>query len=286
MSTQSSIPKRSKIFKGKSRFLAGHVVLIFFALTALAPLMLVLINSFKSHIEIVENPLILASSLNLDNFLMAWKWGEFASGFLNSIFLSGTAIIVIIFASSTMGYVLANNRIKIVPVLMIYFMVAMTIPIQLFMFTLYSAISKMNLLGVQPVVGILHAALYMPIAVFLMRTFFLKVPKELEEAARIDGANSIQVFREVIIPIVSPGMVTVAIIVGLQSWNEYLLTATFLQSQNRTATLGYLSMNGTFTQNMGAMMAGAVILIVPVLLFFVFVQRLFIDGLVAGAVKG
>ncbi len=272
--------------KKKAPGILRHTVMIFFALTALGPLALVFINSFKTHVEIVESPIAFASSIHWDNFLMAWKWGEFASGFLNSIILTGTAIIIVVFASSTMGYVLANNRIKIVPALMVYFMVAMTIPIQLFMFTLYSAVSKVGLLGSQPVVGILHAALYMPIAVFLMRTFFLKVPKELEEAARIDGAGSWQIFSQVILPIVSPGMITVAIIVGLQSWNEYLLTATFLQSQNRTATLGYLSMNGTFTQNMGAMMAGAVILIVPVLIFFLCVQRKFIDGLVAGSVKG
>ncbi len=274
------------VSKRKYPILLRHIVMIFFAITALGPLVLVFINSFKSHMEIVESPIAFAKVLNFDNFLIAWKWGDFSSGFFNSIILTGTAIIVVVFAASSMGYVLANNRIKIVPALVVYFMVAMTIPIQLFMFTLYSAVSKMNLLGSLPVVGILHAALYMPIAVFLMRTFFLKVPKELEEAARIDGANSFTVFSKVVLPIVSPGMITVAVIVGLQSWNEYLLTATFLQSQNRTATLGYLSMNGTFTQNMGAMMAGAVILIVPVLIFFICVQRKFIDGLVAGSVKG
>ena len=260
-------------------------LLIFFAATALAPLVLVFVNSFKTHVEIVENPIRWPSNFSIQNFQIAWKWGEFASGYLNSILLSGTTIIVIVFASATMGYVLANKRIRIVPALMVYFMAVMTIPIQLFIFTLYSALSKLNLLGVQPVVGILHAALYMPVAVFIMRTFFLRVPKELEESARIDGANPVNVFIHVVLPIVSPGIITVSIIVGLQSWNEYLLTSTFLQSQNRTATLGYLSMNGTFTQNMGAMMAGAFILILPILIFFLCVQRLFIDGLVAGAVK-
>lgn len=281
------ILREKAVYRVKNRFKWGHIILIFFAVIALAPIYLVFVNSVKTHAQIVENPLIVQTrNLVWSNFTMAWKWGKFLSGYINSVLLTGTAIIVIVIASSTMGYVLATNRIKIVPVLMVYFMVAMTIPIQLFMFTLYSAVSKLNLLGNQFVVGILHAALYMPVAVFLMRTFFLKVPKELEEAARIDGAGSFQIFKNVMLPIVSPGVVTVSIIVGLQSWNEYLLTATFLQSQNRNATLGYLSMNGTFTQNMGAMMAGAVILILPVLIFFLSIQRLFIDGLVAGAVKG
>lgn len=184
------------------------------------------------------------------------------------------------------AYAMAKNRIKIIPFLIVYFMVAMTIPIQLFMFSLYSALSKLRLLGNLNVVGVLHAALYMPTAVFLMRTYFLKIPKEMEEAARIDGASSFQIFTKVMLPVVSPGLVTVAIIVGLMSWNEYLMTSTFLQTKNRNATLGYLAMNGTFTQNMGAMMAGAVIMIVPILAFFLSVQRLFIDGLVSGSVKG
>ena len=272
--------------KTKHPFNWSHLILIFFAIIAIAPFYLVIVNSMKTHAAIVTNPIILPTTFNIDNFTMAWRWGEFSKGFINSIILTGTAIIVILFCSSTMAYVLAKNRIKIVPYLIVYFMVAMTIPIQLFMFTLYSALSKMHLLGNLNVVGVLHAALYMPTAVFLMRTFFMKIPKELEEAARIDGASSWQVFSFVMLPVVSPGLLTVAIIVGLMSWNEYLLTATFLQTRNRNATLGYLSMNGTFTQNMGAMMAGAVIMIVPVLIFFLSVQRLFIDGLVSGSVKG
>lgn len=270
----------------KRQFGWYHLMLIFFALVSLAPFYLVLINSMKSHTKIVENPIQLPDSLNISNYTMAWKWGEFSQGFMNSIILTGTAIIVVLICSSMMSYAMAKNRIKIVPLLIVYFMVAMTIPIQLFMFTLYSAFSKLHLLGNLNMVGVLHAALYMPTAVFLMRTFFLKIPKELEEAARIDGANSLQVFFHVMLPVVSPGLLTVAIIIGLMSWNEYLLTATFLQTKNKNATLGYLSMNGTFTQNMGAMMAGAVIMIAPVLALFLSVQRLFIDGLVSGAVKG
>ena len=270
----------------QKRFGWYHFILLFFAIISVAPFYLVVVNSMKSHIKIVENPINLPAAFNITNFTMAWKWGEFAKGFLNSITLTGTTIVVILFCSSTMAYAMAKNRIKAIPYLIVYFMVAMTIPIQLFMFSLYSALSKLNLLGNLNVVGVLHAALYMPTAVFLMRTYFLKIPKEMEEAARIDGASSFQVFTKVMLPVVSPGLVTVAIIIGLMSWNEYLLTSTFLQTKNRNATLGYLSMNGTFTQNMGAMMAGAVIMIVPILIFFLSVQRLFIEGLVSGSVKG
>ena len=134
--------------------------------------------------------------------------------------------------------------------------------------------------------GVVLAALNMPLAVFLMRSFFLAVPSQLEEAARIDGANTWQVLLYVLFPIVRPGMITVAVIVGLHVWNEFLITRTFLGTDSFTATLGLYSMNGTFVSAMGVMMAGTMILIAPPLIFFALVQRYFIEGLVSGALKG
>src|SRR5207245_6980381 len=110
-------------------------------------------------------------------------------------------------------------------------------------------------LGNVVAVGFVIAAINMPLAVFLMRTFFLKIPQELEEAAVVDGAGTMQLLWHVMLPIVSPGLLTVGVIVGLFAWNEYLITSTFLQSQSSyTATLGYLSMNGTFSNDQGVMM--------------------------------
>ena len=166
-------------------------------------------------------------------------------------------------------------------------MMATTVPIQLFLFPLYYAYAKMNLIGNIPATSFILAATFMPLAVFLMRTFFLAVPKELEEAARIDGANTAQVIWNVMRPVVSPGLVTVGILIGLQAWNEYLISSTFLQGEkNFTATLGFLSMNGSYGSNMGILMAAAIILIGPVIIFFLLMQKQFIDGMVSGAVKG
>lgn len=265
----------------------SHLVLIFFALTALLPLSLVLINSFKMHADIVRNPLALPSALNPANFIQAWQAGKFAVGFTNSLIVTGTAIIVVILCSSLIGYVLAGKKVRTWPMIMIYFMMAMTVPIQLFLFPLYFVFAKLHLIGNMVAVGVVLAAYYMPLAIFLMRTFFLKVPYELEEAAKMDGAGTYAILRYVMLPIVSPGLVTVSGIVGLQSWNEFLITSTFLQGENCfTATLGFLSMNGTYTQDEGLMMAAAVIMIVPIVLFFIAIQKYFIDGLVSGAVKG
>jgi raffinose/stachyose/melibiose transport system permease protein len=264
---------------------ASHVLLIGFAVTALFPLLLVGLNSLKLSTQIIANPLSLPKSFAWSNFSLAWNYGHFSHGFINSVLLSGTTVAVVLVCSSLAGYVLAGKKLRTGPAIMIYFMVSMTVPIQLFLFPLYFAFAHLNLLGNVFAVGVVIAALNMPLSIFLMRTFFLNVPRELEEAAHIDGASTRQVMLRVMLPVVSPGLITVAIISGLNAWNEFLISSTFLQG-NYTATLGYLSMNGTFSTNEGVMMAGAVILIIPVIIVFVILQRYVVDGLVAGAVKG
>lgn len=263
----------------------SHVLLIGFAITALFPLLLVGLNSLKLSTQIIANPLSLPESLTWSNFSQAWQYGHFGHGFINSILLAGTTVVVVLVCSTLAGYVLAGKKLRTGPAIMIYFMVSMTVPIQLFLFPLYFAFAHLNLLGSVFAVGVVIAALNMPLSIFLMRTFFLNVPREMEEAALIDGASTRQIILKVMLPVVSPGLITVAIISGLNAWNEFLITSTFLQG-NYTATLGYLSMNGTFSTNEGVMMAGAMILIVPIIVIFVVLQRYVVDGLVAGAVKG
>ena len=264
-----------------------HMVLIILAVICLFPIFLVLINSFKENAEIVRNPLSLPDIIHLENYIQAWTTGKFAKVFLNSVKLTGCTVIIVLICATLAGYVLAGKRIKGSGAVLMYFMVAMTVPIQLFLFPLYYAYAKMNLIGNIPATSVILSATYMPLAIFLMRTFFLNVPRELEEAARIDGANTRQVIWSVMRPVVSPGLITVAVLIGLQSWNEYLITSTFLQGEKHfTATLGFLSMNGSYGSNMSILMASAMILIGPIIVFFLLTQKHFVDGMVSGAVKG
>lgn len=264
-----------------------HFVLILLVIICLFPIALVLINSFKENAEIVRNPMSLPMILHLENYIQAWSYGKFAKGFINSVKLTGVTICVVLVAASLAGYVLAGKRIKGSGGILLYFMMAMTVPIQLFLFPLYYTYAKLNLIGNIPATSLILAATSMPLAVFLMRTFFLNVPKELEEAARIDGAGTAQVIWHVMRPVVSPGLITVGVLVGLQTWNEYLISSTFLQGEkNFTATLGFLAMNGSYGSNMSVLMASAMILIGPIIIFFLFAQKYFVDGMAAGAVKG
>jgi len=269
------------------RAVTGHAVLGLFALIALFPLLLVLINSFKTNPQILKSPFALPKGLQFGNFSTAWEYGQFSRGFLNSIVLTGTAVIVTLVASSLAGYVLAGQKVRSWPAIMVYLTMAMTVPIQLFIFPLYAAISHLELTDNLVVVGVILAAINIPFATFLMRTFFMSIPAQVEEAALVDGVNTFQLMWRIMLPMVRPGLITVGVIVGLNAWNEFLISSTFLQDPSKqTLTLGFLTMNGTFSTDIGTMMAGALILIVPILGGFIALQRYVVDGMAGGAVKG
>ena len=124
-----------------------HLVLILLVIICLAPIALVLINSFKTNTEIVSNPLSWPFVLHLENYIQAWKTGNFSVGFINSVKLTGCTVIIVLITTSLAGYVLSGKRIKGSGVILMYFMMAMTVPIQLFLFPLYYAYAKLNLIG-------------------------------------------------------------------------------------------------------------------------------------------
>ena len=264
-----------------------HIYLIILALISTLPMLLVLINSFKTHTEIVKNPLAISFSAGFQNYIDAWQDIHFSRAFMNSFIYSGSTIIIVLVCATLAAYVFAKKNVRGSTIILLYFMITMTIPVQLFLFPLYSFYADLNLIGNLVAVSFILAALNLPLSILLLRTFFLQVPQELEEAAMIDGANIAQVLGKIVIPLVSPGLLTVSVIVGLNSWNEFLVTSTFIQGEeNFTATLALLSFKGVNYANQGFNMAASMILVLPAIIFFLSVQRYFIEGIVGGAVKG
>lgn len=275
----------------RSRIRAGRVGALIFLLVAaivsLAPILLVAINAFKPHVAIVHDPLSLPHSLDLNNFTQAWRTGDFSVGIVNSAILVGTTVIVTVALASLAAFPLGRRRIAWWKALTIYFLCSVTVPIQLFLFPLYFIYAFFGIVGNIVATGFILAAVNLPLAILLLRTYLLTIPVELDDAAAMDGASPWQIYRHVIVPLMTPGFVTVAVIVGLNAWNEFLITSTFQQgTRGFTMLLGYRAMASAIGANRGLMMAGALILILPVLVFFLFVQRLFVQGMTAGAVKG
>ena len=262
----------------------GLGILLFITLF---PIALMVLNSLKASTQIVANPLALPETIRWDNFTRAWEDARFARTLTNSLVLTGLTIALVCTTGSLTAYVLARRKIRAWKVVTFYLLATTTAPIQLFLFPLYFGFARLGLINNPVAVAFVYTAIYSPFAIMLLRTYFLAVPKELEEAALVDGATPWQVFRRVYLPIVSPGILTVALIIGLYSWNEFLIATTFLQGQDRlTAVVSFFLLSGQYSSDWGEIMAAALIIILPIVILFVLLQRRFIEGMAGGSVKG
>lgn len=265
----------------------SYALLGLFAFIALFPIALLVLNALKPAAQIVQNPLALPETIRWENFVNAWNHAKFSQTFVNSIVITGLTILLVCTTSSLTAYVLARRKIKSWKILTFYLLATTTAPIQLYIFPLYFGFAKLGLINNILGVALIYTALHSPFAVMLLRTYFIAVPKELEEAAIVDGATHWQVFRRVMLPIVSPGILTVALIIGLNSWNEFLIATTFLQKQeNVTAVVAFFLLSGQYSSDWGEIMAAALIIVVPVVVLFVAMQKRFIEGMAGGSVKG
>lgn len=271
-----------RVFRWLSGVFLGAAVL-----AAVVPLALVVMNSFKSHQEIVANPLALPTGLSPKNFVDAWVNAEFTTGLINSFLICTSTVVLTLTLASLAAFPLARRKVRAWRVISLYFLCAVTVPIQLFMFPLYYIYASLGVVGNWFATSLILAAVNLPLAIFLLRTYALTIPVELDDAARMDGARPFQIWRLVILPLMRPGLLTVGTLVWLNAWNEYLVTSTFQQGQaNFTMTLGYLSTISVMGTDRGTMMAGALVIILPIVVLFLIMQRFFVDGMTAGAIKG
>ncbi|CAN7168040.1 carbohydrate ABC transporter permease [Rhizobium sp. LjRoot254] len=276
-----------RLVESRGTLFIAYLALSIFAFIALFPIALLVLNSLKPAAQIVQNPLGLPETIRWENFVNAWKHAKFSRTFINSLLVSGTTILIVCSTSSLTAYVIARKKIESWKILTFYLLATTTAPIQLYIFPLYFGFAKLGMINNIFGVALIYSAIFSPFAVMLMRTYFIAVPKELEEAAIVDGATSWQVFWRVMLPIVSPGILTVALIIGLNSWNEFLIATTFLQKQeNTTAVIAFFLLSGQYSSDWGEIMAAALIIVLPVVALFVFMQRRFIEGMAGGAVKG
>ncbi len=276
-----------RLVESRTTLTISYIVLGVLMLVALFPIALLVLNSLKSAAQIVQNPLALPDYIHWDNFARAWKDARFSQTFFNSALLTGLTIVLTCSTSSLTAYVLARRKIKAWKVVTFYLMATTTAPIQLYLFPLYFGFAKLGLVNNVFAVSLIYTAIYSPFAVMLLRTYFLAVPRELEEAALVDGATHWQVFSKIMLPLVMPGILTVALIIGLYSWNEFLIALTFLQKADKlTAVVSFALLSGQYSSDWGEIMAAALIIVLPVVILFVLLQKRFIEGMAGGSVKG
>ena len=198
---------------GKLARLFVYALLGAAAFSVAAPLALMILNSLRSNFDILISPLGWPSEPEWGVFARVWKEAQLGQAIVNSLVIAAATVAIVCTISSMAAWVIARRTVPGWMTVSLYFLATTTVPIQMFMFPLYFMMAKLGLINSPVAVIIIYSAIFTPFSLFLLRTYVLDVPMELEEAARIDGASDWQVFMKVIVPLISPGLLTVALIV-------------------------------------------------------------------------
>jgi len=268
--------------------IVATVVLAIAAVIWISPLVLLLITSVRPLSDFIANgPLTWPKEFTSANFADAWDVGKFATTYRNSAILLLLKVPIGVLLSSMLAFALSKLRIRFRRTIMFAVFLGLTIPIYITIVPVFIMLRSMgitdNLLGL---VGP-YLAFGIPFQVLVLQSFFRQLPDELIEAARIDGANEWRIFFRLILPLSVPALVTVAILDGVATWNEFLFALIVLNSdQSKTIPVGLLNFQGQFANNNTGLAAGILIAVVPILLAYVVLQRWIVGGLTAGATKG
>jgi raffinose/stachyose/melibiose transport system permease protein len=264
----------------------AYVLLSVAAFSVLFPLALMLINSLRTNFEILSTPLGWPEAPNFAVYQQVWVEAKLGRAIFNSCLVAAGTVAIVCLVATPAAWVIARRRVPGWLVISLYFLATTTVPVQMFIFPLYFLFAKLGLINNHFALMFVYAAIYTPFSLFLLRTYIVSIPIELEEAARIDGASMLQIFTRIIFPLTSPGLLTVALIVSLNTWNEFLISITFLQTDvAATATARFYQLSGRYGSDWPQMMATATLIAAPTIFFFVMLQRRFIDGISSGAVK-
>lgn len=249
-----------------------------------------IVSSFKSNSELFVNIWDFPEKLQIENYVRAWTSGRMAVYFKNTLIIQIAALTLLTVFGSMAGYVLARfKRFRWVSLASLLFISGMAIPAQITLVPLYLMYSQVGLLNTRLGIILVYCAVYMPFTVFVLTGFFSTIPREVEEAAAIDGCSKWRVFLHVAVPMAKPGITTVVIFNFLSIWNEYFYAMMLITDDAKmplSAGLYNLKSQQQMSMDWAALFAGVVILVIPTLIVFFLLQDKIEKGVTAGAVKG
>ena len=265
----------------------NYVVLVLLLVVSLDPLAIMAFNSLKSREEIGSNPLGLPREIVWGNYSRAWDVGNFATTTVNSGILVAGTVAGVLLLGGMAAYSLAKLALPGSGALMLFLLVVSSLPIYLFLVPLFVLWRNLVLINTFHGLIIIYIALNAPLAIFLLRSYMVQLPRDFEDAARVDGAGEWQVFARIVVPLSWPGFLTVGLVVALSVWNEFLLATVFLHDESKfTVVTSYQNFATRFSRDWSLTSAASVMMIVPILAIFLTFQRRFIEGLTQGGMKG
>lgn len=266
--------------------IARYLTLIFFMLIFLVPILWIWSSALKSSIEIARDPFALPEDFRWENLKEAWTTGRFNRYIGNTILYTVAITAGVVFLSCLAGYALALLPLPGRGAILTLFLLGLIVPFQSVMIPIYFLLRDIKLLETYWAFIVPGIALRLPFGIFLMRGFFRGLPKDLGDAARVDGANEWGVFRQVMLPLAWPGLATLVVFQVIDTYNQFLMPLIFVQRDElRPVSLGTMFFFGRFTADRGMIAAGVTISMLPMVVLYLLLQRRFIEGITAGAMK-
>jgi len=274
--------------KRKSSELPFVLLLLPVAAVIVGPFLWLIVSSLKTEAEIGRGePFSFPANLMWQNYADAWNIGNFGSLVGNSLINVAGVLALTLLICVPAGYALAKIRFPGREWVFYAFIFGLTIPVQAIIIPLYQLLSNLGLINSMLGVTLAQVANGIPFGLFLMRSFFIGVPNELTEAAKIDGANHFQILWKVFLPLSQPAIMALLIISALSTWNDFFLPLVVLISPgNQTLPLGLVRFASTYNTDYRLVFSGTVITFLPVIILYILTQRRFTEGLTQGALKG
>ena len=262
------------------------LVLWSYAAVAIAPLIVMVIDSLRSNTEVLSDPLGLPNSPSLSAYSTAWTQASFATYMANSAMVTIGAVLLDVGVSLPAAYALGRYTFRGSGVFTAYFLSGLMLPIRLGIVPIFYLLGSLNLSDSRLGLVLIYAASGVPFSVFVMSAFFRTLPCELEEAARIDGAGEFRIFAQVMVPLVKPAIATVVVFRFVPLWNDFFFPLVLLRTTTKyTLPVGLTQFFGEYQTNWSALFAGLVITTLPLVILFLIATKQIVAGLTAGMGK-
>lgn len=272
--------------KYTKKIFIAELAMIAVAVVFMIPLYYLVVSTFKNQQQILENPLALPTSFSLANYTKALGTMKYWRNFGNSLLITGVSVLIVVIFGSMAAYSYSRHQTKFAKFTGFVFLLGFMVPAQTTMLPLFTVMKGLRLINTYRGMILLHSNQCV-FAYMLYRGFMQTIPKELEEAAQIDGCNMWQSFWRITFPLLQLITVTIVVFNVMWIWNDFMLTYLFLNSSSK-ATLIMQVFNGvgTFSNDWSMMMSALVLALLPMVIFYLVMQKQIIEGVAAGGVKG
>jgi raffinose/stachyose/melibiose transport system permease protein len=273
--------------KKKAWPVANHCILILSCMVMLYPFIIIFFTAFKENSEVYTNPVGFPQKWVLTNFTGAWAEAHLGRLYINSIIITVSCVFVSLFVCSLASYAITRSAAKYSGKVYLFFISGIFIPSQLSIIPLFKMVKDLHLNNSYAGVIMVYIAGAIPLGIFMITTFMRGLPKEMSEAAAIDGCGYFYMYWKIYMPLMGTVAATFGILQALAAWNDFLIPYLLLTDETkRTLTTGVMTFKQQYSSNWGFLMAGIMMMVIPIITAYLFLQKYIMKGLTAGAVKG